>query len=99
MSWVIGLSSALTESNHWPPTGADLSYLLRTVIIDALNDDHPHRQFDKVSASVEDKEQSVYEEAEWRIGFAIRDLPIGSGQAKWLNPRSKFGFVQLQVHY
>lgn len=91
--WVIGLSSALTESNHWPPAGADLSYLLRTVIIDSLDDDYPRRQLNRSNSLFDDGEQAIYDEAEWRIGFAIRDLPVGSGQAKWLNPRCTSGFM------
>ena len=30
----------------------------------------------------------VIEEAGWRLGFAIRDLPVGPGRDKWLNPLS-----------
>lgn len=96
--WAIGLSSALTESNHWPPAGADLSYLLRTVIIDSLDDDYPRRQLNRSSSHFDDGERAIYDEAEWRIGFAIRDLPVGFGQAKWLNPRSTSSFISPLRH-
>lgn len=33
-----------------------------------------------------EEEEGVWEEAEWRLGFAIRDLPIGPGRDRWLNP-------------
>lgn len=93
-TWVIGLASPLTESNHWPPTGADLSYLLRTVIIDSLDDECPGRQIEKGRTSSEEQDASlIYQEADWRLGFAVRDLPVGSGQAKWLNPRSTLAMI------
>ena len=86
-SWVVGLSTELT-GGIWPPTGADLSYYLRTVVIDALNADYPDRQLSERSGSVSQESVQVVEEAEWRLGFAIRDLPTGSGHAKWLNPKA-----------
>ncbi|OBZ68328.1 hypothetical protein A0H81_11915 [Grifola frondosa] len=30
----------------------------------------------------------IFDEAEYRVGFAIRDLPTGTGKEKWLNPLS-----------
>ncbi|RXW25020.1 hypothetical protein EST38_g783 [Candolleomyces aberdarensis] len=79
--WAIGLSPDLLEREIWPPVGGDLSFFLRTVIVDALNngeqmDDEEERK----------KRHVVIEEAAWRIGFAIRDLPTGHGRDKWLNP-------------
>jgi hypothetical protein len=29
-------------------------------------------------------------EAEYRLGFAIRDLPAGSGRERWLNPSCQY---------
>ncbi|TFK25244.1 hypothetical protein FA15DRAFT_703942 [Coprinopsis marcescibilis] len=80
-AWAVGLSPNLLEREIWPPVGGDLSFFLRTVIVDALNggkdwDDEEARR----------KRHVVHAEAIWRIGFAIRDLPTGFGKAKWLDP-------------
>ncbi|KAF7793796.1 hypothetical protein EIP86_004917 [Pleurotus ostreatoroseus] len=84
---VIGLAPGLTEGD-WPPAGADLRYQLRTVIIDSLDIEYPDRQLSQQAATTDDNQKTlIYEEAEWRLGFAVRDLPTGSGHAKWLNPR------------
>ena len=89
--WIIGLAPGLLAGSGWPPGGADLSFLLRTVILDALDHEYPSRQLGERRLATEDRadESIIYDEAEWRIGFAVRDLPTGLGQAKWLNPRSK----------
>ncbi|KIL66358.1 hypothetical protein M378DRAFT_75278 [Amanita muscaria Koide BX008] len=75
--WAVGLAPALLEDETWPPEGTDLGFSLRTVIVDSIG-----RSADE-SADERDK---VSEEAEYRLGFAIRDLPAGSGKEKWLNP-------------
>lgn len=76
--WAVGLSLNLLDRETWPPVGADLSFFLRTVIVDSL---------DKGKESEEIAGQTlVTEEAGWRLGFAIRDLPSGPGRDKWLNP-------------
>lgn len=85
-SWVVGLAPALTEGHSWPPGGSDLNFYLRRVIIDALDADyHVWKDYD---ADDEDAaEDQFLQEAEWRLGFAIRDLSVGS-RARWLDPRS-----------
>jgi hypothetical protein len=77
--WAIGLSPHLLERETWPPVGADLSFFLRTVIVDSL-DSAKETEDGKV------EREQVVEEAEWRLGFAIRDLPTGAGRDKWLDP-------------
>ncbi|KDR74981.1 hypothetical protein GALMADRAFT_69458 [Galerina marginata CBS 339.88] len=76
--WAVGLSPNLLERETWPPVGADLSFFLRTVIVDSLD----------TGRETEDgaKREQVVEEAGWRLGFAIRDLPTGPGRDKWLDP-------------
>ncbi|XP_006457353.1 hypothetical protein AGABI2DRAFT_79403 [Agaricus bisporus var. bisporus H97] len=74
--WAVGLASALLEREIWPPVGADLSFFLRTVIVDSLEDTQRGHNLPK----------QVVNDASWRLGFAIRDLPIGSGRDRWLNP-------------
>jgi hypothetical protein len=78
--WPVGLSTSLLGKDSWPPGGTDLSFFLRTVVVDAMQMMQPRRTDQKVET------HSAYEESEWRIGFAIRDLPSGKGQDKWLNP-------------
>ena len=75
--WAIGISPNLLDRETWPPVGADLSFFLRTVIVDSLE------------KGIEDEivgQKPVTDEAGWRLGFAIRDLPTGPGRDKWLNP-------------
>ncbi|KAF9448213.1 gamma-tubulin complex, DGRIP91/SPC98 component protein [Macrolepiota fuliginosa MF-IS2] len=74
--WAVGLASALLEREIWPPVGADLSFFLRTVIVDSIEYPQGPSKIPKQVAS----------DASWRLGFAIRDLPTGPGRDKWLNP-------------
>lgn len=74
--WAVGLASALLEREIWPPVGADLSFFLRTVIVDSL--EYPEGKGNP--------SKQVVGDASWRLGFAIRDLPTGPGRDKWLNP-------------
>lgn len=78
--WPVGLSASLLEKDSWPPGGTDLGFFLRTVVVDAMEMIRPRTVGPKVTTP------SAYEESEWRIGFAIRDLPSGKGQDKWLDP-------------
>jgi len=78
--WPVGLSASLLEKDSWPPGGTDLSFFLRTVVVDAVEMIRPKTTSREVTTP------SAYEESEWRIGFAIRDLPSGKGQDKWLDP-------------
>lgn len=88
--WAVGLARSLTETGTWPPAGADLSFHLRTVIIDSLEDGRSHNQATESNEKAPGSEK-IMEEAEWRLGFAIRDLPVGTGREKWLNPLCKLG--------
>jgi len=42
---------------------------------------------------------SAYDESEWRIGFAVRDLPRGKGQNRWLDPCSIESLDFLYMEY
>ncbi|KAF9646581.1 hypothetical protein BDM02DRAFT_3099578 [Thelephora ganbajun] len=78
--WPVGLSASLLEKDSWPPGGTDLGFFLRTVVVDAMEMMRPRMTNPRVTTP------SAYEESEWRIGFAIRDLPGGKGRDKWLDP-------------
>lgn len=82
--WPVGLSASLLEKDSWPPGGTDLSFFLRTVVVDAVEMMRPGTPKHLVGAP------SAYDESEWRIGFAIRDLPSGKGRDKWLDPCCEF---------
>jgi hypothetical protein len=85
--WAVGLASYLTNRDTWPPGGADLSFLLRTVIVDSLESGYERSEGLPSPDSVSQRgRETVFEEAEFRLGFAIRDLPIGPGRDRWLNP-------------
>ncbi|OAX44150.1 gamma-tubulin complex, DGRIP91/SPC98 component protein [Rhizopogon vinicolor AM-OR11-026] len=81
--WAVGLAPFLTERGTWPPGGADLSFFLRTVIVDAQDtcligtDDSKEHELGS---------RRIAEEAEFRLGFAIRDLASDTGRERWLNP-------------
>ena len=89
---VIGLSPALIIGDKWPPLGSDLNFLLRTVVVDALEEGRL-KHVDGDGEALEDPsakaQAQIVDEAEWRLGFAIRDLPMGTGREKWLNPLCK----------
>jgi hypothetical protein len=80
----IGLGHGLAERDTWPPRGADLSFFLRTVIVDSLEE--------RTDTSSDDNIQSVWKEGEFRLGFALRDLPVGDGMGRWLNPMCTCSF-------
>ena len=92
-AWPIGLSTSLLEKDGWPPGGTDLSFFLRTVVMDAMEMIRPTTTNPKVTTP------SAYEESEWRIGFAIRDLPSGKGQNKWLDPCCAYWMIFLLWSY
>lgn len=83
--WAVGISPNLLDKETWPPVGADLSFFLRTVIVDSLGG--------PVGDEIEEKKDTVTQEASWRLGFAIRDLPMDSGKEKWLDPLRMFFFM------
>ncbi|OSD04024.1 hypothetical protein PYCCODRAFT_1364885 [Trametes coccinea BRFM310] len=84
----IGLSPALTVGDRWPPGGTDLNFHLRTVIVDSLEDGRAYLEGDTYGEEDERvrARTKILEEGEWRLGFAIRDLPLGTGRERWLNP-------------
>jgi hypothetical protein len=84
--WAVGLAPALLERETWPPVGADLSFFLRTVIVDSFEGGNVWDD----EQTVGNERSRVVEEAEYRLGFAIRDLPTGTGREKWLNPLCMF---------
>ncbi|KAI0702946.1 Spc98 family-domain-containing protein [Cerioporus squamosus] len=100
MRRAIGLSPSLIIGDKWPPLGSDLNFLLRTVIVDALEEGRAYREeddeeLDEVAAA----QNRIVEEAGWRLGFAIRDLPLATGREKWLNPLSIEALDFLYMHY
>ncbi|KAG1735090.1 Spc98 family-domain-containing protein [Suillus paluster] len=80
--WAVGLAPFLTERGTWPPGGADLSFFLRTVIVDSQNT----CLLDDESQEHELGSRRIAEEAEVRLGFAIKDLASDTGRERWLNP-------------
>lgn len=91
--WGIGLGLGLSERGVWPPGGAELGFALRRVIVDTLDemrvaDDDSDALPLLGSGSQGMPFQIIVKEAEWRLGFAIRDLPVSEGREEWLNPSS-----------
>ncbi|KAG1866706.1 Spc98 family-domain-containing protein [Suillus subluteus] len=84
LRWAVGLAPFLTERGTWPPGGSDLSFFLRTVIVDSQDT----RSFDPDDSQQEHElgSRRIAEEAEVRLGFAIRDLASDTGRERWLNP-------------
>ncbi|GLB36953.1 putative spindle pole body component [Lyophyllum shimeji] len=111
--WAVGLAPALLEREVWPPVGADLSFFLRTVIVDSFEDGRwygdgggrhirGNGEGEGVGEGQEEGRRTrsrVVEEAEYRLGFAIRDLPVGSGRDKWLDPLSIEALDFLYMDY
>jgi hypothetical protein len=80
--WAVGLAPDLLLRETWPPVGADLSFFLRTVIVDSFESCYK----ESTEGVIQTGRERVLAEAEFRLGFAIRDLPVGPGRDKWLNP-------------
>lgn len=80
--WPVGLAPLLVTRDSWPPGGSELSFLLRTVIVDSQQTNHPNEES---TASDVDGAHRVMGEAEFRLGFAIRELS-GRGHERWLDP-------------
>lgn len=85
-AWAVGLAPSLLDREMWPPVGADLSFFLRTVIVDSFES---IVQANKLTRA-QNTRQGLLEEVDNRLGFAIRDLPTGRGRDKWLNPLCAF---------
>lgn len=83
--WPVGLSPGLSNGDTWPPNGADLSFFLRTAIVDA----HEHDNTNSVDTRQPSSHNQFLREAELRLGFAIRDLSVEPGLDGWLNPCCK----------
>ncbi|KAJ7497604.1 gamma-tubulin complex, DGRIP91/SPC98 component protein [Mycena latifolia] len=93
--WPVGLSLALLERETWPPVGADLSFFLRTVIVDSF--EVPAERLEE--GDLPSGRETFWVEAERRLGFAIRDLPTGPGHDQWLNPLSIEALDFLYMDY
>jgi Gamma tubulin complex component C-terminal len=96
-AWAVGLAPALLERETWPPVGADLSFFLRTVIVDSFEGENVDTiagegETNSLGSGIGRGRHKVIEEAEYRLGFAIRDLPAGTGREKWLNPLCVYSF-------
>ncbi|KAK7045547.1 hypothetical protein VNI00_007379 [Paramarasmius palmivorus] len=70
--WAVGLAPALLERDIWPPVGADLSFFLRTVIMDSF-----------VGGNLGGDREQAIEEVENRLGFALKET---DRSASWTNP-------------
>lgn len=97
--WGIGLGLGLSERGVWPPGGAELGFALRRVIVDTLADERDERSAESYDERDGREGFTVRREAEWRLGFAIRDLPVGEGREEWLNPSSIEYVIVLPLHH
>ena len=95
--WAVGLGLGLAERDSWPPGGSDLSYYLRTVIVDSL--ESLIKLTDGQFLESSDGRHRIFAEAEYRLGFTIRDLPAGSGRERWLNPSCEYPALILGVSW
>lgn len=93
--WAVGLGLGLAERDSWPPGGSDLSYYLRTVIVDSL--ESLIKLTDGQFLDSSEGRHRIFAEAEYRLGFTIRDLPAGSGRERWLNPSCGYPALILGV--
>jgi len=92
-SKAIGLAAPLISRDTWPPGGSDLSFLLRTVIADMQDSFCPRTRLVEESL---DGMQQVMDEAVFRLGFAVRDLPAGTGRERWLDPLSECFLISIK---
>lgn len=95
--WAVGLGLGLAERDSWPPGGSDLSYYLRTVIVGSL--ESLIKLTDEQILDSSEGRRQIFAEAEYRLGFTIRDLPAGSGRERWLNPSCEYPTLVLSVSW
>ncbi|KAF5348737.1 hypothetical protein D9758_006819 [Tetrapyrgos nigripes] len=86
--WPVGLAPALLDKETWPPVDTDLSFFLRTVIVDSFVEMGP----------VEETSKDL-DEVENRLGFAIRDMPDEKEQSRWMSPLSVEALDFLYMDY
>lgn len=75
--WGIGLGIGLSERTKWPPGGAELTYALRSAMVD-----------EERGVAVNE----VWENIEDKVSYAIRELPEDQRdgrRARWLNPQGQ----------
>lgn len=89
--WPVGLAPLLVTRDSWPPGGSELSFLLRTVIVD-FQQNNPSSL--ESTTSELDGARRVMGEAEFRLGFAIRELG-GRGNERWLDPLCKLAIHSI----
>ncbi|PBK95606.1 hypothetical protein ARMGADRAFT_1053187 [Armillaria gallica] len=94
-AWAVGLAPSLLDREMWPPVGADLSFFLRTVIVDSFESVVQANKLTRTQTT----RQGLLEEVDNRLGFAIRDLPTGRGRDRWLNPLSIESLDFLYMEY
>jgi hypothetical protein len=79
--WV-GLAFTPAKAAVWPPVGSELSFQLRTVVVDAFDASVLGSKMEKEGKS----RKQVLEEIDERLGFAIRDLTVEKERDDWTNP-------------
>lgn len=92
-SKAIGLAAPLISRDTWPPGGSDLSFLLRTVIVEMQDSLCPRKELVEVT---QNGTRQVMDETVFRLGFAVRDLPAGTGRERWLDPLSEYPFIIIK---
>lgn len=95
---VVGLAYGLTDRDEWPPRDSDFSFYLSSVVQDSLEyvraANNTKKRMDISIDAMNEKGKNViqlgndefWNEAESRIGFAIRDLPASENKENWKNP-------------
>ncbi|EJD53206.1 hypothetical protein AURDEDRAFT_53952, partial [Auricularia subglabra TFB-10046 SS5] len=74
----------------WPPGAADISFSLRRVIVDALDDS------ENACARTDDAGSDISRQAEARLGFGLREIPDNAVTEGWFNPdREALDFLYL----
>ncbi|CAK9781582.1 unnamed protein product [Cutaneotrichosporon oleaginosum] len=76
--WGVGLGLGLSDRRKWPPGGSELTYALRTALLDDEIVNLCHRG-------------PVWENLEDRVSFAVHSRPDeaeGGRRARWLNPQA-----------
>lgn len=84
--WGVGLNPALSDRGAWPPSGSDLAFALRTVIVDTLDEDRTENEEGEKRTGKGKIRDTIWKEAEWRLGFIIKpfdDDDAGTEESVW----------------
>ncbi|KAL8283618.1 hypothetical protein RQP46_005413 [Phenoliferia psychrophenolica] len=103
LGWGAGMGIHLNDREAWPPGGAELSLVLRTVLDDSLEEARERIGGKKARTEKErkkkEKEVETWSDLEARLSFAYREGESEEEEARWSDANSLSALDFLIVDY